>query len=228
MGRPTGTSIMRVSFASRRAACLAALALPAGAAQAEAARFTKVFATGHAPATLHAHVLYKGSDGSLHRMSLWRSGDRLLRRDTDSRLTTIVTHRPHDLAYRLDLFDHARRLHTIVDRESLYQVGRFTDWSAMAYGLQTPTGRYAIRPVSQPPIMPTVAPCRWFELGQPGRTTRICWSEALAFPLMIASAGGQIVWRVTDVDRKPLPSAIFRLNPAGYTLNDAAQDLKRD
>ena len=220
---------MRASYVNRLAvACIAVLGCRVDAASGPMDRFSQTFATDRAPASLHARILFRASNGRVHWLQLWRSGDRLLRRDTDGRLTSIVTHKPGDIAYRIDLFDKARKLHTIIDRDSLYQLGTFTDWTGLAYGLQAPKGRYALRPAAVPhPPLPR-PPCKWTELAQPGRKTRICWSRADAFPLQIMNSEGKLIWRVTAIDHASPSANTFRIDSAGYTLNNATEEMKRD
>lgn len=220
---------MPVPFANKlvRAAALA-LAGGAGAAQAPALRFDTAFGAGAAPAAVHARIRYHSGDG-VHRLELWRDGDTRLRRDTDGRLTTVATRRAGDAAYRLDLFDHVRRIHSVIDRDSLYRVGRFTDWADLARGLRHPHGTYRLRSLAavRTPVAP-IAPCRWYMLDTGGRRTSICWSAADSLPLLILGPAGEPVWRVDALDRRATPIGLYRPNPAGYVLNDASSDISDD
>ncbi len=216
---------MRVSPGTR----LVAAAVLIGSATAHAATpsFEAAFPTRAAPRAFHARVLYRGTDG-VHRLELWRADDRLLRRDVDGRLTTVATHRAGDPAYRLDLFDHRRRIHSVVDRDSLYRQGRFVDWAGLAHGLRHPIGGYTVRPVAvRPPIAP-VAPCRWYALATGGQDSLICWSAAEAFPLLILDGSHRPVWRVLARDHRPIGAGLFRPDARGYVLNDAAADMGGD
>lgn len=207
---------------------LAALALLAAPAQARLLNFETAFAASAAPRTSHAVVLYRAADGQ-HRLELWREGETRLRRDTDGRLTTIAVHRAGDPAYRLDLFDHARRIHTVVDRDSLYRVGRFTDWQDLAHGLRHPVGRYSVREVSAVRSAPaSAAPCRWIELATPKRRSLICWSAAETLPMLILGPDGRPVWRVAALDHRPIPPGIFRPSARGYVLNNAREEISGD
>ncbi len=230
---PIVISTMPVRSASKRRALLlsAVAAVPAVTADAAAAacaapRFDQAFATGAAPAHFHARFAYRAPDG-VHHVELWRDGAARLRRDTDGRLVTIATRaRARDADFRLDLLDRPRRLHTVVDRTSLYQVGRFTDWDDLAFGLRRPAGRYRVIPLA--PEGAGLAPCRWFALESAGRQTRICWSREQAFPMLIRDAHGQIIWRVTAFDHAAPAAALFRPDDKGYIVNIATRDIAGD
>ena len=189
-------------------------------------RFETVFSAKAAPAHWHARVAYRGADGA-HELELWREGERLLRRDTDRKLTLVARHVPGDTAYKMDLFDHRRRIHSLIDRDSLYRIGRFTDWADLAHGLQHPGPAYKLKPtvvrvVAKPA---PVAPCRWYDLTVAGRTSRICWSAAEAYPIEILDGRGKVVLRVLKMDHaKPAP-AVFRPRYPGYVVDDAAADI---
>ena len=204
---------------------LAALALAAGAGQLS---FEQAFPVAATPVASHAVVLYR-SGGGAHRLELWRDGERRLRRDTDGRLTSLAAHRPGEAGYRLDLFDRARRIHTVVDRDSLYRVGRFTDWRDLAHGLRHPAGAYRVREVPAPSTGGRpIAPCRWYALEQGTARSTICWSAAEGLPLAILDASGRSTWRVTALDHRPLAAATFHVDARGYVLNDAAADISGD
>lgn len=219
---------MRARSASNAMLGAAAFGLTAAAGPAQDLRFETAFTTRAAPASLYARVLYRTADG-VHRLELWRNGDTLLRRDTDGALTAVVSHKPGDAAYRIDLFDHRRRIHAIVDRDSLYRVGRFTDWDDLSHGLRHPVGDYRLRALAgvRAPVAPA-APCRWYELAERGGATRVCWSAAAGFPLEIIDAHGRLVWRALALDSRRVPAATLRPRFAGYVLNDASGDISGD
>lgn len=217
---------MRARFASK-AAGWAALIVQGGAAYAQGVPFETAFPTGAAPRFFHARLLYRGPDG-VHRLELWRDGDTAVRRDTDDRLVTIAVHRPGDPGYRMDMFDRARRIHNVVDRGSLYHVGRFTEWTGLAHGLSRPVGRYRIRQATvRSPVRP-VAPCRWYALEVQDRRSLVCWSAAQGFPIVILNGANQPIWKVTQFDAKAPPPALFRPKATGYVLNDVAADMAAD
>lgn len=218
---------MPVSHASKRVLALAIAVAGAGCGWAKADPFAAAFPTSAALPATHAVITYQGGDGQSHRLELWRDGERRLRRDTDKRLTTIVTRHPPDAAYRLDLFDHARRLHTLIDRDSLIRIGRFTDWSDLAYGLHRPIGVYTIHPVAAPAVAKPIDRCRWSALTQGSQHLRICWSDTAALPLLITDAKGTAQWQVTALDHRPTPG-IFTLAAPGYALVNAGEDIQRD
>lgn len=189
-------------------------------------RFDQAFATGAAPAHFHARFAYRAPDG-VHHVELWRDGAARVRRDSDGRLVTIATRTgARGADFRLDLFDLRRRLHTIVDRTSLYQVGRFTDWDDLAFGLRRPAGRYRV--IALAPEDTGLARCRWFALESAGGQTRICWSREQAFPMLIRDARGKVIWRVTALDHTAPAAALFRPDEKGYIVNNAARDITGD
>ena len=207
---------------------LAALALLAAPAQARPLTFETAFPVAAAPRISHATIVYRGADGQ-HRLEMWRDGDIRLRRDTDGRLSTIAVHRAGDPAYRLDLFDHVRHIHSVVDRDSLYRVGRFTDWQDLAHGLRRPVGRYGVREVSGGNL-PAVsaARCRWCARATSAHRTLICWSAAEALPMLILGSDRRPVWRVTALDHRPAPAGLFRPSAPGYVLNNARAEISGD
>lgn len=234
MTGPIATSIMPVRSASKRRALLLSAVVAgvppvtadAAAAAGAAPRFDQAFATDAAPAHFHARLAYRAPDG-VHHVELWRDGATRVRRDTDGRLITIATRRrAQDADFRLDLFDQRRRLHTLVNRNSLYQVGRFTDWDDLAFGIRRPAGRYHLTALTQQGN--ALAPCRWFALESAGQRTQICWSREQAFPMVIRDGGGKVLWRVTAFDRAAPAAAVFRPDDSGYIVNNATRDISGD
>ena len=73
-----------------------------------------------------------------------------------------------------------------------------------------------------------VQSCDWYELTQGGHATRICWSASLRLPLLIDSAQGAPVWRVTEVDRRPIAAWQFATDDRGFVRNDANTDISGD
>lgn len=205
------------------------LAVTAAAAPAASSDFDRAFAAAGEPAFLHAAILFAGS-GGVHRMELWRDHERRLRRDTDGRITTVAT-RGTGAGYELLVLDTARRLSTRVSRDNLYRIGAFTDWFDLGHGLRHPRGRYLLAAATGPvpaTLPATPAPCRWYDLTQDGRLTHLCWDEGDRFPLLIATATWQPVWRVTAIDRRPLAASRFAPDDRGYVRNDANRDIDGD
>ncbi|VXC69526.1 conserved hypothetical protein [Sphingomonas sp. 8AM] len=189
-------------------------------------RFEQAFATAGAPAHFHARLAYRAPDG-VHHVEVWRDGATRVRRDTDGRLISIATRRrARDTDFRLDLFDRSRRLHTIVDRTSLYRVGRFTDWNDLAFGIRPPADRYSVVAVPQGSDAP--AACRWYALETEGHRTLICWSREQAFPMLMRDSRGREIWRVTAFDNAAPAAALFRPDEKGYIVNNAARDIAGD
>jgi hypothetical protein len=193
-------------------------------------RYDQAFATAAAPTHFHARIAYRGRDG-VHRMELWRNGAIRLRRDTDARLVTIARRQsPRSPEFRLDLLDRRRLLHTIIDRNSLYQVGHFADWEDLALAMRRPAGRYRLTALALPPTSTArpAAPCRWFGLQEEGRRTQICWSREQAFPMLMLDGNGQEIWRVATFDQHKPAASLFRPDDKGYIVNNAARDITGD
>lgn len=217
------------SGSKRRAGTGAVLAVLALAGAAPAPRdFDRTFATAGEPRQLHYRVLYRGADG-LHRLEVWRDGDRQVKRVTDGLVTTLARHQPGSADFTMQVVDPRKHTSTRIDRASLYRVGNFTDWFDLGHGLRHPKGQYRL--IARAPLMPmprTPAPCRWYDLSEPGRTTSICWDEADRLPLLIAAGPGRPVWRVLALDRRALASTTFRTNDHGYIHDDATRDISGD
>lgn len=215
--------VQRIAFA----AALAAAAL-AGPGEARSLRFQDVFSAHGEPASLHYRVAFR-SGGAVHRMDVWRDGDRRLRRDTDRAITSFVFHPPGDAGYKLSILDRQKRIHTSIDRTNLYRIGAFTDWFDLAHGLRHPRGDYVLaKSAPSRPVPAAIQPCTWYDLTEGTRTTRICWDMADRIPLLIAAADGQPLWRVEAIDRKPIPGSRFVIDDKGYIRTDADEDIASD
>ena len=191
-------------------------------------RFDAVFATRGEPRRLHYVVAYRGSDG-VHRLEIWRDGDTRLKRVTDRRVTTLVTHAPHDADFIMQVIDPQKHTSTRIDRASLYRIGNFTDWFDLAHGIRHP--RMSYRLVARPPLgsMPrTPVACRWYAMDEANRTTSICWDESDAVPLLIATGPGHPVWRVLSIDKAPFRRDTFQPDDRGYIHDDATRDIAND
>lgn len=209
------------------AATLAAAAL-AGPAEAKSLRFQDVFSAYGEPASLHYRVAFR-SGGAVHRMDVWRDGDRRLRRDTDRAITSFAFHPPGDSGYTLSILDRQKRIHTSIGRTNLYRIGAFTDWFDLAHGLRHPRGDYVLAKSARPfSGAAAIRPCTWYDLTEGARTTRICWDMADRIPLLIAAADGQPLWRVEAIDRKPIPGSRFVIDDKGYIRTDADEDIASD
>lgn len=206
-----------------------AAALIAAAAPAPATLdFTKTFATTGEPRYLHYRLLYRSADG-IHRLAVWRDGDRRLKRLTDDALASYAFHPGSGPGYTLSMLDLKRRIHTMVDRTNLYRVGGFTDWYDLGHGLRHPQGQYRLAAGTAPAGMPAVpGTCTWYDLTQAGRTTHICWDKAHRVPLLIADPANRPVWRITAIDTRAIPAATFRIDDKGFTRIDANRDIGAD
>lgn len=212
-----------------RVAALVLLALATAAPATPAKlRFDQAFGTVGEPARVHYQVAYR-ANGAVHRLEVWRDGDRRVKRVTDGVIASFATHQPRDAGYALTVLDRRRRISTRVDRVNLYRIGQFTDWFDLGHGLRHPKAAYTLVAASAPPGMPApLAPCRWYDLTQGGGTTHICWSNVERLPLVLADARGQPVWRVTAIDHRAFAPALFVIDDRGYVRNDANGDISGD
>lgn len=195
-------------------------------ADAAGLKFDDVFSAHGDPASLHYRVAFR-SAGTVHRMEVWRDGDRRVRRDTDQAITTFAFHTPGDAGYRLSILDRTKHIHTRVDRTNLYRIGAFTDWFDLTHGLRHPRGAYRLVAAVVPRAVPgALRPCTWYDLSEGMRRTHICWDAADRLPLVIAAADWQVLWRVDVLDRNAVPSSRFAIDDQGYVRNDADQDIE--
>ncbi|MDE2146176.1 MAG: hypothetical protein KGJ24_05765 [Burkholderiales bacterium] len=210
-------------------AAAASASAPDGAA---GLRFEQVFDSRGEPPALHYRVAYAAGEGAsapMHRLEVWRDGERRLVRRTDDAIETHVEHRPGDPAYRMVVLDLQRRIETRLSRDDLYRLGQFTDWYDLAHGLHHPMGPYRLTAEAEPAHAPRpVAACRWYALAQAGRRTQVCWSASVRLPLLLLDDGGRLQWQVTAIDRGPAPAARFELRDRGFVRNDAGADISGD
>ncbi|UAJ09540.1 hypothetical protein [Polymorphobacter megasporae] len=206
---------------------LAAVALTAAAPHpAPSQKFETVFATGGEPAMLHFHTDY-GTGLAVHHLEVWRDRDKQLKRVTDGLVETYVAHAADGIDFRMIIVDNRKRIVTTIDRANLYRLGNFTDWFDLGHGLRHPKGAYMLGPGKAPAGAPKpFAACRWYDLVEGQRTTRICWSTEYHLPLVIAPGGGAI-WRVTSIDTV-VPKTAFRIVDKGYVRMNANRDIEPD
>ena len=204
-------------------------ALALAAPPPRAGSFDATFAAKGEPASLHYQVLYV-SNGALHRMDVWRDGDRRIKRVTDGAIATYATRKPGEVGYTLKVLDLKRRISTVIDRTNLYRIGQFTDWYDLGHGLRHPKGAYRlVASRAAPAGMPRIGrACRWYDLVEGPRTTHICWDNAVKLPLLIAPAGGAPMWRVRAIDQGKIPGATFVADDRGFIRNDANRDIEAD
>lgn len=210
------------------ATATATVAAPALGAAPPSLDFDTVFATAKEPRQLHYKVMYRTGDG-IHRLEIWRDGTVRLKRVTDGRVTTLVSHNPRTADFAMQVIDPRKHTSTRVDRASLYRIGNFTEWFDLAHGLRHPKGSYRL--VTRPPLMlmpKTPAACRWYDLKEAERTTSICWDRLNAVPLLIASGPGHPIWRVESIDQSNFNRGVFQANDRGFIHDDATRDIQND
>jgi hypothetical protein len=221
------------SFLSRRGQLLRLAALCAAAAapsvaSADPPTFEEAFRTLGEPPALHYQVAFL-SKGAEHRLEVWRDGDLRVKRATDAALETYGFHERGGEEFRLSVLDTKRRIHTRIHRTNLYRLGNFTDWFDLTHGLKHPRAGYRLARTGAPQGSPRpLARCQWYELTQDRRVTRICWSPRDRIPLLIQGDDGGVIWRVTAVDRAPIPAATFVIHDEGFVRNDADADVEGD
>jgi hypothetical protein len=47
-------------------------------------------------------------------------------------------------------------------------------------------------------------------------------------PLLVVSAKGETVWRITSLDMRRIAQPVFAIDDRGYVRNDANEDVERD
>ena len=191
--------------------------------------FEQVFRSAGEPTSLHYEASFF-RDGKQHQLEVWREGNTRLKRRTDDAVETYVTHPSKGPDFELTVLDLKRKILTRIGRDSLYRIGNFTEWFDLAHGLKFPTGDYALAPTVQAPqVAPKpYAPCRWYELTQGHRNTRICWSVTAHLPMLMLDGDGALLWQITRLERSPNDASVFKINDEGFVRNDANQDIDRD
>lgn len=214
------------------AALLGAAALAAAAPRApQPLRWEEAFPVAAAPEGVHFSARYRDGRGAAHRLEVWRSGAGVLHRRTDGRIDLYARRSAGELRFRL--VDTRRRIVADVSRTNLYRIGVFADADGLAHVLERPRGAYRVETASAPAGLHPAAACRWYALlrstAQRARTL-VCWSDAWALPMLIASADGppQEVFRVLGVDRQGDPAAAAKALPAvppGYAMVDVDEEI---
>jgi hypothetical protein len=190
--------------------------------------FDQVFSTRGEPPATHFQATYV-SGGAEHHVEVWRDGDRRIRRRTDDKAESFAVHKAGSPDYRLSLLDLDRKIRTDIDRDNLYRIGQFTDWFDLGHGLRHPKGDFRLVPAATPHgAQHPIGACTWVALVQGAQTTHVCWSAVAKLPLLIQAADGRTVWRVTNVDHKPIPDKVFAIHDEGFIRNDANADIERD
>jgi hypothetical protein len=190
--------------------------------------FEQVFSEKGEPDTLHYLAAFT-SNGAEHHLEVWRDGEQRVKRRTDDAIETYAFRSPGDPEFHLSILDLKKRIHTRIDRTNLYRIGNFTDWFDLTHGLKHPMGEYRVARAQAPIGAPkAIKACQWYDLTQDQRTSHICWSAHSRIPLVIQTQDGKVVWRVTNLDQKPIPAKTFDIHDEGFIHNDANQDIERD
>jgi hypothetical protein len=196
--------------------------------QAKERSFEQIFSDKGEPSALHYRAVF-ASNGAEHQLEVWRDSDRRVKRRTDDVIEMYAFRKPGDPEFHMSILDMKKRIHTQIDRTNLIRIGNFTDWFDLAHGLKHPMGAYRVVKARAPEGAPnTIEACQWYDLNQDKRTTHICWSEQDRIPLVIQAQDGEVVWRVTSLDQKPISAKTFDIHDEGFIHNDANQDIERD
>jgi hypothetical protein len=223
-------SAARCKAGRGRALAALSLALACGsglAAPQQPLRFEQVF-RGDAKASLHYRAEF-GAPGAQHELEAWVLQDRRLKRVTDGAVETHAERAPGEAEYDLTVLDLKRRISTRIRRTNLLRIGSFTDWFDLAHGLRHPRGDYRLVHASAPAAAPQpLRSCQWYALAEGGRTTHVCWSAADAVPVLLLSADGAVLWRLTAVDHAAVPERSVAIHDTGFVRNDANRDIEAD
>lgn len=193
---------------------------------AQELKFEQAF-TGEST-TLHYQAEYR-SKGVAHHLEVWRDGEKRVRRRADDAIETFAFHQADDQEFQMSILDLKKHIHTRIDRTNLYRIGNFTDWFDLAHGLKHPIGEYRIaKSDMQHEFTKPIGACNWLDLTQKDRVTHICWSKKASLPLAIQNQEGEVLWKVTSLDMKPISAKIFAINDTGFIRNDANQDIEND
>lgn len=197
-------------------------------AQAKDLTFEQAFHTKGEPQATHFEASYV-AHGATHQVEVWRDGERRIKRRTDDAAETYALRKAGGPDFHLSVLDLKRKIRTDIDRDNLYRIGNFTDWFDLGHGLRHPVGEYRLVASDAPVSSEKPAePCKWFSLTQAGRLSHVCWSASSSLPVLIQAEDGHTIWRVTNVDHKPIAATVFQIQDVGFIRTDANQDIERD
>jgi hypothetical protein len=203
------------------------LAMVSRTVLAKGLTFEEVFDTKDEPGTLHYHVIFSAK-GSEHQLEVWRDGGNL-KRSTDEAIETYVFRQPGSSEFRMSILDKKKKIHARVSRTNLYRIGNVTDWFDLAHGLKHPVGSYTIAKTMAPDgASKADKSCQWYDVTQNNHTTHICWNVRDCLPVVIQAESGEVVWKLTSVDTKPISAKTFEIHDEGYIRNDANEDIGGD
>jgi hypothetical protein len=190
--------------------------------------FEAAFNEKRQPTSQHFTSTFR-ADGTEHKLEVWRLNDERLKRVTDGVLEVYVERKTGDPEFHMTVLDVKKRLLTQIDRSNLYRIGNFTDWFDLAHGIKHPKGVYQLAKGKKPEgVPPTLESCEWFDLTQGSKTNHICWSSKSKLPMLISAQDGQVLWQITQLDRKPVSKKTFEIHDEGFIRNDANQDIEHD
>ena len=180
-------------------------------------------ASGSRP--LHFTARYSDSRGP-HHLEVWRAGQLHLRRRTDDRIDLHADAQNRQGDYLWQIIDLQHHIDNRISSHAMLQAGLLYNFYSMAHVLTRPPGRFRLETLAIPAAGPT--PCTWYELTPDAQPpTRICWSGALAIPVVIQAKTSAGTWDDTFTllthDRNLIPAAIFAVNPTGLTIRDHDQ-----
>ena len=167
-----------------------------------------------------------------HRIEVWRLGERLLRRDTDERLSIFAdrtaTAAPGTPMVRYEVVDHERQLYYEVDRENLNRLGVFYEWNQLAHSISPPRGKYTLSKAEVEDSVIAGNSCVWYELTQASTRARLCWSAKLSLPFAEKTRMGDGAWKddwtIQLVDENVRAQDVT-FTPGDYIRFDANEEL---
>ena len=183
---------------------------------------------------VYADAHFLGSDGTTHRLQLWRHGSEFLHRRTDETLDLYLRQAGVKGDYSYRLIDHHRRVAMAVTRNQLYRIGVFSDWFGLAHVLDRPKSEFVVRTAAPLP-RERAAGCSWRLLVRGGQgsteNSRICWSSQWGLPLAIRTPGPKGEWierfRVDRVEgiSPSVDGLAMPLLPDDYVSFDAGNEI---
>jgi hypothetical protein len=187
-------------------------------------KWEAAFPTASAPQRVYFRAHYADESGRAHELQVWREGDVRLRRKTDAAID-LYLEKSASGEYVYRLIDHHRGIVARAERTTLYRIGVFADWAALAHVLNIPRGEYAVTapPQSELPIRDD---CRWnrLEVMTPASSASdICWSAQWGLPLAIRTKG-ESTFSVDEVRTFEPGPETFSVAPEGFLQIDADPD----
>ena len=190
---------MTQGWALSVALCVLLVSLSAEAGTETSLDWGKTFHLAESPENQHFVGQWVDGKNQVHRIEVWRIGERLLRRDTDERMSIFAKQTRsaavESPAVRYDVVDHGRKLFYEVDRANLNRLGIFYEWNQLAHEISPPRGQYTLSKAEVEDSVIAGNSCVWYELTQASTWARLCWSAKLSLPFAEKSRMGDGAWK---------------------------------